>query len=76
MKVYITERLWFPNQKQKLMKDGGVLLSFESELNMMVIGWIRGFGPDVEVLEPETLRKSMIIDLKSNLQKYKYSTPK
>lgn len=73
MKEYIAEREWFPNQKVKLMKDGGVELTFESDLNMMVIGWIRGFGPEVEVLEPEILRKNIITELKYILKKYNTS---
>ncbi|MBI2486885.1 MAG: WYL domain-containing protein [Deltaproteobacteria bacterium] len=34
-------------------------------------GWIKGFGPEVEVLEPEELRSEIIADLKKNLSAQK-----
>ena len=69
-KNYITERGWFPQQKVNELKDGSVTLTFESDINMIITGWIRGFGPDVEVLEPEELRQQMIQDLKNSLKQY------
>ncbi len=69
-KDYILEREWFPDQKEDVLGDNSVILSFESDINMMLIGWIRGFGPDVEVLEPEELRERIIEDLNKNLCKY------
>lgn len=69
-KEYILEREWYPNQSSKVQKDGSLILEFESDLNLMVKGWIRGFGPDVEVLEPLELRKKIIEDLKKNLKQY------
>jgi predicted DNA-binding transcriptional regulator YafY len=71
MRDYILEREWYPNQKVQKHKDGSVTLIFESDLNMILIGWIRGFGPDVEVLEPVELREMIIGDLKENLKQYK-----
>lgn len=70
-KNYIAEREWYPNQKLKRLKDGSVLLSFESDINMMLLGWIRSFGPDVEVLEPRELRERVVEDLQQNLGHYK-----
>ncbi|TFG75522.1 MAG: WYL domain-containing protein [Thermodesulfobacteriales bacterium] len=67
---YILEREWYPNQTSKVQKDGSPILEFESDLNLIVQGWIRGFGPDVEVLEPLVLRKKIIEDLKTNLNQY------
>lgn len=71
MKDYITEREWYPNQKSKRQKDGSIQLSFESDINMMLLGWIRGFGPDVEVLGPRELRERVVEDLQRNLGHYK-----
>lgn len=70
MKYYVTEREWFPNQELKLLKDGSVRLSFDSDINMMLLGWIRGFGPDVVVLEPKKLREMVVEDLKECLKRY------
>lgn len=71
IREYILEREWYPNQKQELMKDGSVILSFKSDLNMILIGWIRGFGSEVSVLEPRELRQYTIKDLRKNLKGYK-----
>ncbi len=71
MRDYILEREWYPNQKVKKHKDGSVTLIFESDLNMILLGWIRGFGPDVEVLKPDELRETIIGDLKESLKQYK-----
>jgi predicted DNA-binding transcriptional regulator YafY len=67
---YILEREWYPNQKEELLQDGGVVISFESDLNMILIGWIRGFGSDVEVIEPPELRGIIIRDIERNLSQY------
>ncbi|MBI2486206.1 MAG: WYL domain-containing protein [Deltaproteobacteria bacterium] len=67
---YILEREWYPNQKEELLEDGTVIISFESDLNMILMGWIRGFGSDVEVLEPQELMEMIIKDLQQNLDRY------
>ena len=67
---YILERDWYPNQKCEVQKDGSLVLEFESDLNFIVRGWIRGFGPDVKVLEPKELRKTIVEDLKNSLKQY------
>jgi len=53
-----------------LLPDGSVVVSFESDSNMILIGWIRGFSSDVEVLEPSELREIVIKDLEQNLSQY------
>lgn len=69
-KDYILEREWFPNQKEDVLNDDSIVLEFESDINMILIGWIRGFGPDVEVLEPKELRNKIINDVKETLKIY------
>ncbi len=63
-KDYVLERQWFPNQQEEISDDGTLILTFENEINLMLMGWIRGFGPDVEVLEPKILRDRMKDDIK------------
>lgn len=70
MKDYVLERDWYPNQRIELQKDGSVIMTFESDLNMILIGWIRGFGSDVEVIETKELRERIVNDLKESLGKY------
>jgi len=70
IKDYILERDWYPNQEMELQKDGSVIMTFESDLNMITVGWIKGFGADVKVLEPKELRDNIRKDLKENLRQY------
>jgi predicted DNA-binding transcriptional regulator YafY len=70
IKDYILEREWYPNQKEKLLKDGSVELTFESDINMILTGWIKGFGSNVKVLEPKELRDEIINDLNNNIDQY------
>jgi hypothetical protein len=37
---YILEREWYPKQKEELLPDGSVVVSFKSDLKMILIGWI------------------------------------
>ena len=62
-KDYVLERQWFPGQKEEVKDDGTLILTFDNEINLMLMGWIRGFGPDVEVLGPKNLRERMIKEL-------------
>lgn len=68
---YILEREWFPNQREEVLDEGNVILEFESDINMILIGWIRGFGPDVEVLEPINLKEKLINDIRECIKIYK-----
>jgi predicted DNA-binding transcriptional regulator YafY len=70
IKDYILEREWYPNQKEELLKDGSVILNFENEINLILVGWIRGFGSNVMVLHPPELKKEIIKDIKHNLLQY------
>lgn len=70
IKEYVLERDWYPNQKMEIQKDGSVVMTLMSDLNLILIGWIRGYGPDVEVLEPNELREIIISDLRKNLSLY------
>ena len=67
---YALDREWYPNESKKVLKDGSLLLTFVSDINMIVIGWIRGFGSDVVVLKPPKLRQYIINDIRKNLKRY------
>lgn len=70
IKDYILEREWYPDQMERLHKDGSVELTFESDINMILTGWIRGFGANVKVLEPRSLAQDITDDLRANLSQY------
>ncbi len=72
IKDYILEREWYPDQMERLHRDGSVELTFDSDINMILTGWIKGFGSNVRVLEPKELTEQIVNDLTANL--YQYST--
>jgi predicted DNA-binding transcriptional regulator YafY len=57
---YVRERIWSPDQKITIRKDGALILTFTTTSRLEVISWILSFGPDAELLEPEDLRETML----------------
>lgn len=55
----IRERVWHPTQKLSELSDGGVELELTCYASPEIVGWIRSFGSDVEVLAPAALRTEM-----------------
>lgn len=59
MAVYMSERKWYADQTETLNDDGTLDLEFTtnhpSELQRFIMHW----SPDVEVIEPEELRKTI-----------------
>lgn len=52
----VKESIWHPSQIIEDLDDGGCILTMNISSTLEMTPWIRGWGPDVEVLEPETLR--------------------
>lgn len=52
----VKESIWHPSQKIEDLPDGGCLLNVLVGSTLEMTPWIRGWGPDVEVIEPITLR--------------------
>ena len=52
----VKESIWHHSQVIKYLTDGGCLMSLTVSITLEITPWIRGWGPDVEVLEPEKLR--------------------
>ena len=53
----VKESIWHPSQKIEDLPDGGCLLTMQVGSTLEMTPWIRGWGPEVEVLEPEELRE-------------------
>lgn len=54
---YLTKHRWHETQSPpEEMEDGRFLVRFRLHSTLDVIRWIRGFGPEVEVLDPVELR--------------------
>lgn len=52
----VTETQWHRNQQLELQLDGSLLWSALIAQPKEMYPWIRGWGPDVQVIEPEWLR--------------------
>jgi len=67
---WIASEEWHPKQQGRINPDGFYILSFpygdDTELIMDIIR----YGPEVEVLEPESLRKKVRQRLEESLKKY------
>jgi proteasome accessory factor B len=50
------ESMWHPSQVIEDLPDGGCILTVRVGSVLEMTPWIRSWGPDVEVLEPEDLR--------------------
>lgn len=60
---WIQEQMWHPDQQMKPTEDGGILLTLPvsdfREIKMKILQ----FGADVEVLEPEELRREILEEI-------------
>lgn len=54
----VKESIWHPSQRLEDLPDGGCILTLRIANTLEMVPWIRGWGPDVEVLEPKELRKT------------------
>ncbi len=52
----VKESIWHPTQVIEDLQDGGCLLTVRVGNTLEMTPWIRGWGPDVEVLAPQELR--------------------
>jgi proteasome accessory factor B len=50
--------------------DGGCVMSLRVSHTLEMVPWIRGWGPDCEVLEPEALRRQIAEDMKKAAEVY------
>lgn len=66
----LLETNWHPSQTLEILPDGGCLLTFEIAHPEEMIYWIRGWGPQVEVLEPDWLRAQMAAEAKATAALY------
>lgn len=67
---WIEDHIWHKNQKKKFLDDGSLELSLPVADFSEIKREILKFGAGVEVLEPEDLRKSIVIEAEKILNKY------
>lgn len=52
----VKESVWHPSQIVEDLPDGGCVMTLMVGSSLEITPWIRSWGPDVEVLEPKSLR--------------------
>lgn len=57
---YVRERLWHPTQTVRDLDAGRLEVTLEVADTVEVRRWLLGFGGDVEVIEPATLREAIV----------------
>jgi len=55
----VKESIWHPSQHLEDLPDGGVLMTLYVGSILEITPWVRGWGADVEVLEPKSLREAL-----------------
>ena len=66
----VKETYWHPSQTLEEQPDGGCVLRLMIAEPTEMIHWIRGWGPQVEVVEPEWLREQMGREAREVVKKY------
>ncbi|MCI0733916.1 MAG: YafY family transcriptional regulator, partial [Methylococcaceae bacterium] len=67
---WVADESWHPQQQAKILEDGGFELRIPYSNPTELVMDILKYGPDVEVLEPESLRKAVSDRLKEALKRY------
>lgn len=57
------ETRWHPTEKLTKQADGSILWEAEVAEPREMLPWIRGWGADVEVLEPQSIREQIMRDI-------------
>jgi predicted DNA-binding transcriptional regulator YafY len=70
----VRERKWHPTQKIRELEDGELEVSLEVPINYEIISWILGFGSAAEVIQPDSLRDRILVDLQASATRYEKST--
>lgn len=66
----VRETVWHPSQELAEQPDGSLLWSVEIAGTLELVSWIRGWGHEVEVLEPESLRQEIADSLRRAVERY------
>jgi predicted DNA-binding transcriptional regulator YafY len=68
--AFVRERVWHPTQHRRTLPDGRLELRMRCALTVELETWIRGFGPEVEVLAPPALVDRVAASLRAAAAKY------
>jgi predicted DNA-binding transcriptional regulator YafY len=66
------EKRFHPSQQLAVQSDGSVIAEYQLASFEEFTSWVLSFGPQAEVLEPETLRQTILADLEAARNKYRH----
>lgn len=66
----VKESQWHSSQKITDLNNGKILVEFNISQPDEMYPWIRGWGVDVEILEPDYLRQRFIEEIREMGKKY------
>jgi predicted DNA-binding transcriptional regulator YafY len=66
----VMESIWHPREEKRLLEDGSVWWSVEIAGRLEIRSWVRGWGPDVLVLAPASLRAEVAADMRAAAAMY------
>jgi predicted DNA-binding transcriptional regulator YafY len=72
----VKESVWHPTQRLEDCEDGGCVLSVQVSMPLEMKPWIRGWGPDCEVLAPEELRDELGEETGATMRRYRDEIPR
>ena len=67
----VKESIWHPLEKVEDTEDGGCIWSVDIAEWREMLPWVRGWGADCEVLEPEGLREALTHEAQSLAEMYR-----
>jgi CRISPR-associated endonuclease/helicase Cas3 len=73
--AHVHERQWHPSQRIETLADGRCILRVKIAEPIEMLPWIRGWGPQVEVLAPAWLRQQVSEDLLRAVAMYENAGP-
>jgi predicted DNA-binding transcriptional regulator YafY len=66
----IMDTIWHPSQRIERKDDGSIIMNLGVQNTMYFRHWVMGWGNEVEVLEPATLRERIISTVRSMMNLY------
>lgn len=66
----LRETVWHPSQQLHEQPDGRLVWSAELDEPQELLPWVRGWGAEVEVLEPRELREQLVAELRRQARVY------
>ena len=61
--VYVSERIWSPEQKIVRKRNGNLQLTFSASSEPETIAWILSFGKSAELIKPDSLVEKIKIEI-------------